>query len=85
MRTVVVNSCQTIHFLTIGSRIYSAKKGKSLTRFLIANIFNGLLSGVLVLTQYLNWKYCVSSQSHPLDERHTMGWACYNTDHMILM
>jgi hypothetical protein len=45
--------------------------------------FNGLLSGVLVLTQHLNGKYCVSSRLS--DERHTTGWACYNIDHKCLM
>jgi hypothetical protein len=45
--------------------------------------FNGLLSGVLELTQHLNGKYCVSFQSyHPSDEGHTTGWAYYDTDDM---
>ncbi|KAI5743348.1 hypothetical protein M8J77_017155 [Diaphorina citri] len=32
---------------------------------------------------HLNEKYCVSSRSS--DERHTTGWACYDTGHMRLM
>ncbi|KAI5742192.1 hypothetical protein M8J77_004250 [Diaphorina citri] len=56
---------------------------KNLYSFFDCKYFNGLLSGVLVLTQHLNGKYCVSSR--PSDERHTTGWACYDTGHMRLM
>jgi hypothetical protein len=55
---------------------------KICTRFSIANTyFNGLLSGVLVLTQNLNGKYCVSSRSS--DERHNTGFVCYDTDNEV--
>jgi hypothetical protein len=45
------------------------------------SFFNGLLSGVLVWD--LNGKYFASSR--PSGERHTTGWACYDTDYTSLM